>query len=84
LDEVETNLVFFEVDPKLGNAGQLSAALLERGVKIGASGPQRLRACTHLDVRREDIPEVARILREAVQAGFRQFKGSSTGPYARA
>jgi threonine aldolase len=83
-DEVETNLVFFEVDPKLGNAGQLSAALLERGVKIGASGPQRLRACTHLDVRREDIPEVARILRETVQAGFRQFKGSSTGPYARA
>jgi threonine aldolase len=84
LDEVETNLVFFEVDPKLGNAAQLSAALLERGVKIGAAGPQRLRACTHLDVRRADIPEVARILRETVQAGFRQFKGSSTGPYARA
>ena len=84
VDAVETNLVFFEVDPKLGNAGQLSAALLERGVKIGASGPQRLRACTHLDVSRDEVSQAAEILRQTVQAGFRQCKGSTTGPYSRA
>lgn len=84
IDDVETNLVFFEVDPQLGYAAQLSAALLERGVKIGASGAQRLRACTHLDVSREDVLKAADILRQTVQAGFRQHKGSATGPYARA
>lgn len=84
LDAVETNLVFFSVDPKLGNAGQLSAALLERGVKIGASGPQRLRACTHLDVSHDSVLQAADILKQTVRAGFSQFKGSTTGPYARA
>ncbi len=82
--DVETNLVFFEVDPKLGNAGQLSAALLDRGVKIGPSGPQRLRACTHLDVTREDMLKTADVLRQTIKAGFGQYKGSTTGPYARA
>lgn len=84
VDSVETNLVFFEVDPKLGNAGQLSAALLERGVKIGASGPQRLRACTHLDICREDVSKTIDVMRKSVQAGIRQYKGSATGPYSRA
>lgn len=84
VDDVETNLVFFEVDPQLGNAAQLSAALLDRGLKIGASGTQRLRACTHLDIHREHIPQAADILRTVVQAGFQHYKGSATGPYARA
>lgn len=84
VEDVETNLVFFEVDPKLGNAAQLSAALLERGVKIGASGAQRLRACTHLDVSRDDMLKVADLLKQTIQAGLRQFTGSATGPYARA
>lgn len=84
VDDVETNLVFFEVAAKLGNAAQLAAALLERGVKVGASGAQRLRACTHLDVSRDDVSHAAEILRKTVQAGFRQYKGSATGPYSRA
>ena len=54
-----------------------------RGVRIHDTDAQRLRACTHLDVRREDIPEVARILRECVQKGFRDLPGSPIGPYAR-
>ena len=84
VEDVETNLVFFEVDPKLGNAEQLAAALLERGVKVGASGAQRLRACTHLDVSRDDVPRAAEILKQTVQAGISQHKGSATGPYSRA
>src|SRR5262249_7359684 len=47
---VETNLVFFEVDPDWGTADQLAAALAQRDVKLYDVGPQRLRACTHLDV----------------------------------
>ena len=84
VDQVETNLVFFEVDSKLGNAAQLSAALLDRGVKLGACGPQRLRACTHLDVSRDDVLQAVEVLRQTLRAGFSQFKGSVTGPYAKA
>lgn len=84
VDDVETNLVFFEVDQRLGNAAQLAAALLERGLKVGASGPQRLRACTHLDVSRDDVLRIADILRQTVQEGISQYKGSATGPYSRA
>lgn len=82
--EVETNLVFFDVDPELGNAGQLSAALKERGLGINAMGSARLRACTHLDVSREDVEASLVILRDTVAAGFRDMAGSLTGPYARA
>jgi threonine aldolase len=83
VDAVETNLVFFDVEPELGNASQLSHALESRGVLIHDSGPQRLRACTHLDVRREDIPEVGRILAECVAAGFRDRPGSPFGGFWR-
>lgn len=82
-DDVETNLVFFEVDPRLGNAAQLSNALLQRGVRIGAMGPQRLRACTHLDVSREDLLAAAAIVRECVAEGFGAMVGAAAGPYAR-
>jgi threonine aldolase len=83
LDWVQTNLVFFEIDEELGNASQLSALLKERGLRIGAVGKQRLRACTHLDVDREDVLEAAEIIRGSVADGFHQMAGSLTGPYAR-
>ena len=66
LDGVETNLVFFEVDPDWGTAAELSARLLQRNVKIGAVGPQRLRACTHLDVDRDAVLQAVEELREAL------------------
>jgi threonine aldolase len=82
-DDVETNLVFFEVDPALGDATQLSASLARQRVRISACGAQRLRACTHLDVGRDEIEAVAGILRACVREGFRDLPGSATGPYAR-
>ncbi|HTI51024.1 MAG TPA: GntG family PLP-dependent aldolase [Planctomycetaceae bacterium] len=81
--EVETNLVFFSVDPELGNASQLSTRLKERGVRINASGPQRLRACTHLDVDREAVLRAADAVAEVVAEGFATAAGAELGPYAR-
>ncbi|RPI89015.1 MAG: low specificity L-threonine aldolase, partial [Planctomycetaceae bacterium] len=81
--EIETNLVFFEVDPKLGNASQLSTRLKEKGVLINATGPQRLRACTHLDVTREDALRAAEAISETVHEGFDAAHGAELGPYAR-
>ena len=62
LKDIETNLVFFEVDPELGDASQWSAALKKRGVRISVSGAYRLRACTHLDVSRDDVLQAADII----------------------
>ena len=48
--EVETNLIWFRVEPEIGTAKDVATALKERGVLVHAAGPQTLRACTHLDV----------------------------------
>lgn len=64
-ESVETNLVFFEIDPSLGTAAQASASLRGHGVRINpAGGRQRMRACTHLDVNEAQIRSAAEILRE--------------------
>ena len=79
---VESNLVFFEIEPELGTSAQLSAKLLQRGVKINPSGPLRLRACTHLDVTRADVLHAARIVRECVTQGFADIQSTTNGAYA--
>ncbi len=57
--EVETNMVYFEVEPARMSAQELCTRLLAgHGVRIGATAAQRLRAVTHLDVAGSDI-EVA-------------------------
>jgi threonine aldolase len=59
----ETNLVWVTVDPELGTAADVVAWLRSRGVLASALGPQILRACTHLDVSREDAERAAEIIR---------------------
>jgi threonine aldolase len=51
---VETNIVWFDVRGRL-SAPEVAAALKEQGVLIGAFGPTRMRAVTHLDVDRAGI-----------------------------
>jgi threonine aldolase len=69
VDDVESNLVFFEIAPESGTSAQLSAQLLEQGVRINPSGPQRLRACTHLDVTREEVLRAADAVRTCMERG---------------
>ena len=83
--EVQSNLVFFYVAPELGTAAALSAKLKDRGVRINASGPQRLRACTHYDVSTEQVDIAVRTIGEVLAEGL--DKGDvavPSGPYARA
>jgi threonine aldolase len=54
---VDSNLVFFDVDPAIDGA-ELRAAAAEAGVLCSGTAPQRLRMVCHLDVSSEDI-EVA-------------------------
>ena len=48
--EVDTNLIWFTVEPSHGTAREVCEALRQRGVLVHLAGPQTLRACTHLDV----------------------------------
>lgn len=61
---VETNLVWISVDQSLGTAADLAGRLRTEGVILSALGPQTLRACTHLDVSREDVVSAADAIRK--------------------
>ena len=70
LDSVESNIVYFEVEERVGRTAQeVSAALAERGVSIGALGPRRLRAVTHLDVAEADVDTALEALRDVMEGG---------------
>ena len=65
-DEVETNMVYFEVRESGLDAQEVAERLLERGVRIGAVDRYRMRAVTHLDVDRAGVEEAADVLSEVV------------------
>lgn len=54
-DEVETNIVRFEIDPAVGDARVVCERLRERNVWMIAMTDHQIRAVTHLDVSAEDI-----------------------------
>lgn len=68
LEAVETNLVFFRLKQEWGPASEFVTKLGRRGVRMYDVGPDRLRACTHLDVAREDVLRAAAVIRETLSA----------------
>jgi threonine aldolase len=64
--EVETNLIWFDVDRDLGSARDMAAALKQHGVLVHVAGPQTCRACTHLDVSAAQAERAAETFRQAV------------------
>jgi len=60
---VETNLVWFDVDPAAGTARDVAARLKAAGVLVSALGSQTVRACTHLGVSRADCERAAAAVR---------------------
>ena len=62
VDAVETNLVFIDVSGTGLTADAVYRRLLDRGVRIGAGGPDNMRAVTHLDVDRDQVEEAAEAL----------------------
>ena len=65
-DQVETNMVYFEVRESGLDAAEVATRLLERGVRIGAVDRYQMRAVTHLDVDRAGVEEAAKVLSEVV------------------
>lgn len=60
---VDTNIVIFAVDPRLGTAGEFVARLAEKGIRMLPFGPQLVRAVTHLDVGPRDIQNACEAIR---------------------
>ena len=66
---VETNLVWITVSPSLGTARSVAESLQAEGILVSVLGPQVIRACTHLDVSRDDVSKAA--------AAFRNLGGEA-------
>jgi threonine aldolase len=62
--DVETNLVWFRVDARHGNAKQVAERLKAKGVLVAPLDEQVIRATTHLDVSREACRKAAQAIRE--------------------
>jgi threonine aldolase len=67
--EVETNLIFFDVDQSGLSAYDVRERLLEHGVRIGAEDDKRMRAITHLDVDEAGVREAAAALGRVLAEG---------------
>lgn len=63
---VETNILYFDVNPSLGPAKNLCDKLRERGLLMIATGPQRIRIVTHLDATGDSIDRAISILRSVL------------------
>jgi threonine aldolase len=64
---VETNLLFFDLSPAFGTAKALCDTLHERGVWMLPTGPQRVRAVTHLDVPAAAIERAITIIHDTLR-----------------
>lgn len=64
---VETNIVWFHLDPKLSPVPEFVAALKERKILIHTSGSNLMRVVTHLDVSMEQVKKTAEIIGEVTK-----------------
>lgn len=53
-EKIDTNLLFFRVDPCLGTAAEFCEKLRDKGILMLPTAPQTIRAVTHLDVTLDD------------------------------
>ena len=65
-EDVETNMVFFEVPENMMPAPDFVARLAAAGVAINPPKGKRVRFVTHADVDGRDVEEAARIVRDVV------------------
>jgi threonine aldolase len=64
-EQVDTNIVIFDVLPELGTAVDFVAELKRRDVLLLAIGPQTIRAVTHLDVTTADVQRACQVIAES-------------------
>ncbi|CAN5636004.1 threonine aldolase family protein [soil metagenome] len=67
-DDIETNIVFFDVSETGRTGDEISAGTTEKGVRMGGRG-NRIRAVTHLDISSDDIDQALETIHEVVVSG---------------
>src|SRR5262245_27615650 len=65
--DVQTNLVWFEVEPEMGDAKSVQEKLKHHGVLVNSTAAQVCRACTHLDVSAAQVERAADLFRKALR-----------------
>lgn len=65
--DVQTNLIWFEVDPERGTGKDIQAELKKHGVLVSSTQPQVCRACTHLDVSPAQAERAADTIQRALR-----------------
>lgn len=68
MDAVQTNMAFFDVEPRLGTAAQFCDRLAASGLWMLPAGPQRVRAVCHLDVSPADVDRAIAIIAATARA----------------
>ena len=66
-EEVETNMVFFDVSPTERTAQDIAAACRAQGLLFLPTSKTRIRCVTHLDVSLEDMDRAAEVLQKVVK-----------------
>jgi threonine aldolase len=61
-EEVETNILFFDVSPSERTAHEVTAALREKGVRVHPTAKTRIRCVAHLDVSFSDIDRAMEVI----------------------
>ncbi len=61
-EEVETNILFFDVSPSERTAHEVAAALREKGVRVHPTAKTRIRCVAHLDVSFSDIDRALEVI----------------------
>jgi threonine aldolase len=68
-DSVDTNIIYFRVDPDFLTAAELVARLKDLGLLMISTSADTIRAVTHLDVSDDDVDRAIAILGDAVARG---------------
>ena len=64
-----TNMVYVELDPALGiSAEDCAAALKERGILVGVTGPRHFRLVCHYWIKADDLPQIVAEFQEALHS----------------
>jgi threonine aldolase len=65
-EDVETNIVIFDVGGTGHAAQDIGERLEKEGVRVSAMGRTKLRAVTHLDISRQDVERAIDVLRRVL------------------
>ncbi|MGH7684273.1 MAG: low specificity L-threonine aldolase, partial [Vulcanimicrobiaceae bacterium] len=66
LEDVQTNIVIFDVSTLGLSAPDVATALEEQHVRLSVMGKTKLRAVTHLDVSQAQVESAARAIRSVL------------------